>query len=78
MWFVGTALEFRVKLHAYIEIMAGKLYCLHKIAVRGKTGENNTGFSEVFPEIVVNLVPVAVSLAYFLLPIARVNDRVIR
>ena len=64
MWPRGPALEFRVVLHPYVEGVALYLDGLRKAAVGGGAGDYQPGLCERPPELVIELVAVAVAFAY--------------
>ena len=59
---VGAALELRVELGTQMEGAAGQLHRLHQTAVRAGAGNDQTGVLHLLPEVVVELVAVAVTL----------------
>ena len=58
---VGAALELGVELGTQMEVPAGQLYGLHQMAVRAGAGNDQAGVLHLLPEVVVELVAVAVT-----------------
>ena len=58
----GSALEFRMVLHADKEIAVGQLHGLDQFPVRGNAGKRQAAFLKFLPVIIVEFVSVPVAL----------------
>ena len=62
--FIGPGFELRVVLHAHEEGPVSKLNCFYQPAVRGHTGKGKARLGKNIPVVIVELIPVAVTLGY--------------
>ena len=67
---VGAALELRVELCTQMEVAAGQLHSLHQMTVRACAGNDQPGVLHLLPEVVVELIAVAVALPDLALAVA--------
>ena len=65
---VGPGFQLRVELHPHKPGVAGQLHHLHQLPIGGQPGQDKTGPGDCLPEVVVELVAVAVALADLLCP----------
>ena len=71
MGFIGTALEFRMKLDTNKECLICQLDRFDQMSIRRQTGETQSGFGESFTVGIIDFIAVAVTFADMFLTIKR-------
>lgn len=61
---VRTGFELRMELHTQKEGMIPQFYRLHQLSVRRKTGNDEAGLRQLLPVIIIEFIPVTVTLTY--------------